>query len=130
MWNAFVGAIIGAIAVALVGSGFAVVTHTGGYLLGLSVQRTANLVLDSLHVTLKPGSTSNQIDYNAKCLEHEVIVGGQCIIESGEGTLQNEGTTNAGYFCTYSRRADPTGVKGKIYAACLGLNLNYAPQPN
>ena len=110
MWNAFLGAIIGAIATAVVGSGFAMITNLSGTLLGISIQRTANLVLDSLQVTLRPGSTSNQIDYNAKCLEHEVIVGGQCIIESGKGTLQNEGVTNDGYFCT----ADPTGVKEKF----------------
>ena len=51
MWNAFLGAIIGAIATALAGSGFAMITNLGGTLAGISIQRTANLVLDSLQVT-------------------------------------------------------------------------------
>ncbi|MGB6174846.1 MAG: hypothetical protein WBF43_00550, partial [Methylocella sp.] len=134
MWKLVVAGIIGSIATTLVTAVLAVVTNFGGYLAGISIDKAADLVVDSFHVTLREGSTSNRSDFSAKCLEHEIIVGGLCIIESGDGALQNQGTTKdgKGYVCTYSRRADPapTGVNGKIFAACLGLNLKRTSQSN
>jgi hypothetical protein len=117
--SAFIGGVIGAVATALVGGGIALLTYGGSAATDLFVNQTAGAILNHFQIRLREGGSSNGSDFEAKCEEHEIAVGGSCIISAENGALQNAGTTSTGYSCTYSRRADPS-VKARIFAACLG----------
>jgi hypothetical protein len=120
--SAIVGGIIGACATAVVGAGIAALGYAGNFFEGMARSQTVSAVFDNLQIRTHEGGTTNGSDFEAKCEPHEIPIGGSCTIMTGNGALQNEGTTKEGYSCTYSRRADPDGVKARIFAACLGHN--------
>lgn len=117
--SALIGGVVGAVATALVGGGVALLTYGGNTATSFFVNQTAGAILSHFQVRLREGGTKNGSDFDAQCEEHEIAVGGSCIIEADNGVLQNAGTTADGYSCTYSRRADAS-VKARIFAACLG----------
>jgi hypothetical protein len=120
--GALIGGIIGAIATTLVGGAVAVLTNVRYAITDWTIFQATDSILNHMRVRLREGTTENNSDFRATCEGDEIVVGGRCIITDGNGALQNLGTSDDGkYFtCTYSRRADAT-VKGRIFAACLGL---------
>jgi hypothetical protein len=120
--SALIGGIIGAIGTAIAGGLIVLLTSAGSAVTDYVAGKIAASTLKHLKIELREGSTSNKSDFSAACLSGELVVGGQCFITDEEGALQNAGSTpNGGYSCTYSRRADPKGVKARIQAACLAL---------
>jgi hypothetical protein len=114
--SAFIGGVVGAVATALVTGAFAFLAYGGTAVTGFFINQTAGALLDHMQVRLREGGSKNSSDFDAKCEEHEIPVGGLCYITAENGALQNAGTTQDGYSCTYSRRADPS-VKARIFAA-------------
>jgi hypothetical protein len=113
--TAFIGGVIGAVATALVGGAIALLPAGGSAITAAIV----GALLNHLTVELRQGGSTNNSDFIAHCEKGEKVVGGVCTITSGNGVIQNEGTTpDNGFGCTYSRRADPQ-VTATIYAACL-----------
>ena len=113
--SALIGGVIGALATALVGGGIALLPSAGNAITTMMVDS----LLRHLEVKFHQGGSSNNSDFVAHCDDDEKVVGGACTITSGDGAIQNEGTTpDNGYNCTYSRRADPH-VTATIFAACL-----------
>jgi hypothetical protein len=119
--GALIGGIIGAIGTAFAGGLIVLLTSAGGAVTEYAANRIAASTIKHLRVELREGGTQNSSDFSAKCQPGELVVGGQCFISYEDGALQNAGSTADGYSCTYSRRADPKGVKARIYAACLRL---------
>jgi hypothetical protein len=119
--NAFIGGIIGAVATALVGGVSALFMNLGSFATNTATDRIAETTFKQHKIVMHEGGSSNNFDFEAHCEDGEIPVGGICRIESGDGYLQNEGINDQGRFtCTYSRRADPNGVKARIFEACLG----------
>jgi hypothetical protein len=118
--SALVGGIIGALGTAIAGGLVVLLTSVGSAGTEYLADKITASVIKHLKVELREGSSPNGSDFSASCRSGELIVGGQCLITYEDGALQNAGSSADGYSCTYSRRADPKGVKARIYAACLG----------
>lgn len=118
--SALVGGVVGAIATAVAGVVIVSLTNVGNAITDWTAFQITKSVIAHSKVYLREGETKNGSDFSASCQSGELVVGGQCIIVYENGALQNAGTTDTGYACTYSRRAD-ANVKARIYAACLGV---------
>jgi len=113
--SALIGGVIGALATAVVGGAVALVPAAGNAI----TMTFVDSMLTHLEVRLRQGGSTNNSDFSARCEADEKVVGGSCAITSGDGVIQNQGTTpDNGFSCTYSRRADPH-VTAAIFAACL-----------
>jgi hypothetical protein len=118
--SALVGGVVGAIATAVAGVIIVSLTNVGNAITDWTSFQITRSVIAHSKVYLREGESKNGSDFSASCQRGELVVGGQCVIQYENGVLQNAGTTDTGYECTYSRRAD-ANVKARIYAACLGL---------
>jgi hypothetical protein len=118
--SALFGGIVGALATAAAGIVIVSLTNVGNAITDWTAYQITKSVVAHSKVYLREGESRNGSDFSASCQNGELVVGGRCEISYENGALQNAGSTDTGYVCTYSRRADPT-VKAKIYAACLSL---------
>lgn len=118
--SALIGGIVGALGTAIAGGLIVLLTSAGSAVTEYAATKITASVINHLKVELREGTTPNNSDFSALCRTGELVIGGQCLITYEDGALQNAGSSTDGYSCTYSRRADPKGVKARIYAACLG----------